>query len=690
MNVSFQQKDRLGSLSTDLGIDVLNLLRFSGTDQLNGLFDYSVEALSADTNIDFDRILGTHATVTIASENGPCYFDGIVTETRWAGATESGNKYALTLKSWFWLASRRRNQRIFHNQTVVEIIEKVLAPYAALGKPALNITLANSYPTLEYTVQYRESDMNFIMRLMERFGISYHFQHDMGSHTMVLTDSIVSHHDVRGQTRLFKPHDGAEQIYEEHIWSWHADRRLTTGAMRLTDYNFKTPNAAMEVDRVSDAAYAEGQIESYDYPGDYLDQGRGKDVVGLRTAQERGHDHRHNAVGNCVSLGAGMMVSLTGMDAPKGRYICLRAMHEFTAENYATGGDAVDYGYSAAYVLMPDQAPLAPARTTHIPTVQGPQTAVVVGEGEIDCDEYGRILVHFHWDLEKAYSMRCRVSQNWASKGWGGMIIPRIGMEVVVEFLEGDPDKPLVTGCVYNGKNDPPYPLPANKTKSVFRSDTHKGTGFNEFTFEDESGREKIYLHGQKDHEIHIENDRTKRIDRNQNESVGRNKNIEIGNNHYEVIGGNMTIMVGPNKLQNFVLGKFKALTSTLGDMTSKLGLPDAFNMGEGNLIIGVAKNKAETVMVSSSEIVGGAKTIAVGGGLQVSVQGIKNESVLLGSYEEVGQNKVVVAGKRMEFVCGKSKIQLNENGDIIIEGVNIKATGSSTVDIDGGQVDVN
>lgn len=690
MNVTFQQKDRLGSLSTDLGRDVLNLLRFAGTDHMNGLFDFSVEALSADINIDFDQILGTHATVTIASEYGPRYFDGIVTETKWAGATDCGNKYALTLKPWFWLAGRRRNQRIFHNQTVVEIIEKLLAPYAALGKPALRVTLTDSYPTLEYTVQYRESDMAFAMRLMERFGISYHFSHDDGSHTMVLTDSNFSHARLPGQTRLFKPHDGSENVYEEHIWSWYANRRLTTGAMRLTDYNFKTPNAAMEVDRIGDAAYAEGQIESYDYPGDYLDQGRGKDVVGLRMDQERGHDRRQNAVGDCVSLGAGMLISMTGNAAPDGQYLCLSASHNFTAETYATGADSTDNGYTGTYVLMPDAAPLAPSRTTHIPVVQGPQTAVVVGEGEIDCDAYGRILVHFHWDLEKAYSMRCRVSQNWASKGWGGMVIPRIGMEVVVEFLEGNPDKPIVTGCVYNGKNDPPYPLPANKTKSVFRSDTHKGTGFNEFTFEDENGREKIYLHGQKDHEIHIENDRTKRIDRNQNESVGRNKNIEVGNNHHEVIGGNMTIMVGPNKLQSFVLGKFKALTSALGDMTSKLGLPEAFNMGEGNLIIGVAKNKAETVMVSSSEIVGGAKTIAVGGGFQVSVQGIKNESVLLGSYEEVGQNKVVVAGKRMEFVCGKSKIQLNENGDIIIEGVNIKATGSSTVDIDGGQVDVN
>lgn len=339
---------------------------------------------------------------------------------------------------------------------------------------------------------------------------------------------------------------------------------------------------------------------------------------------------------------------------------------------------------------MPDSAPLAPERMTHIPAVQGPQTAVVVGEGEIDCDEYGRILVHFHWDLEKAYSMRCRVSQNWASKGWGGMVIPRIGMEVVVEFLEGDPDKPLVTGCVYNGRNDTPYPLPAHKTKSVFRTDSHKSKGFNELTFEDATGAEKIYLHGQKNHEIHIENNRSKRIDRNQSESVGNNKSIEVGNNHHEVVGGNMTLMVGPNKLQKFVTAKFTAFAESIGRMGDKLGLPDILNMGEGNLVIGVGKNKAETVMLSSTEIVGAAKAVTVGGGYQVSVGGVLNESIAIGAWQEVGNNKVVHVGEKFELVVGKSKLTMDREGEITLEGVNLNLTGSSAVKVKGGRIDLN
>ncbi len=269
-------------------------------------------------------------------------------------------------------------------------------------------------------------------------------------------------------------------------------------------------------------------------------------------------------------------------------------------------------------------------------------------------------------------------------------MIPRIGMEVVVEFLDGDPDKPLVTGCVYNGRNATPYPLPAHKTKSVFRSDTHKGNGFNEFMFEDEKGQERIYLHAEKDHEIHVENNRAKRVDRNQSESVGNNKSIEVGNNHHEVIGGNMTLMVGPNRLQAAVTSAFQKFTGKIGDLANKLGLPDALNMGEGNLIIGVAKNKAETVMVSSTEVVGAAKTMIVGAGYQVSVQGIKNESVMVGSYEEVGQNKIVVAGKKLELVCGRSMIQLNENGKIRIVGVDLELEGSSAIQAKGGRIDLN
>ena len=561
MNAPFKQVERLGRLTTALGADVLALLRFDGSDHLNDLIEYRVEALSMRDDLDFDALVGTHATVEIEAHDEMRPFDGIVTSARWAGVGENGHRYDLTLRPWFWLAGKRRNQRIFHDKTVVEILQELLSDYSALGEPALDIQLGQSYPKLEYTVQYRESDLEFARRQMERHGISFHFRHAVGSHTLVLTDDVLAHDEIGA--RPFKRYDGHHQYEQEHFWDWAPERNLTVGAIRQTDYNFKRPDQAMETEALGDAEYAEGQIESFDYPGDYLEQGIGRIVSSLRTAQERGADRRNRAIGDCVSLGAGLRLTLSGDHVPGTgeSYICLSATHHFVSEAYGSGGqDSDGYAFTGRYVLMPDTAPMAPPRRTRIPTVQGPQTAEVVGEGEIDCDEYGRILVKFHWDLHEQYSMRCRVSQNWAGNGWGGMVIPRIGMEVVVEFLEGDPDKPLVTGCVYNGKNAVPYDLPASKTVSTFKSDTHQGSGYNEFRFEDQAGREEVFMHAQKDHNTIIENDeshsighdRSKSVGNDQSEAIGHDKTISVGNNHTESIGNDMVYNVGRNQQENY------------------------------------------------------------------------------------------------------------------------------------------
>ncbi|MCE8419222.1 type VI secretion system tip protein VgrG [Rhodovulum sulfidophilum] len=560
MSGFFRQDARMGRISTVLGQDVLVLRRFEGTDHLNALFDYSADCLAATADLDFDRLIGTHATVTLTTKEGERPFDGIVTEARWLGSGDNGHRYRLRLRPWAFLASLRRNQRIFHNKTVVEILTELLSAYADAG--ALTVELANEYPELEYTVQYRESDLAFACRMMERHGISYHFRHADGGHEMVLTDQVEAHDSIGA--RPFRPAEGHHQEQVSHFRAWRPARRITTGAIRLTDYNFKTPVAAMETDHLGDAAYEQGQIESFDWPGDYLDQGRGRVVAELRAAGERGQDRRFEAEGDIVALGAGFRVTLSGDPVPGtgGEYMCLRARHSYTADNYGSGGsdDGDGRAYDGQYVLMPVEAPLLPEQKTARADVRGPQTATVVGEGEIDCDEYGRILVRFHWDLDEAWSMRCRVSQSWAGAGWGGMVIPRIGMEVVVEFLDGDPDKPLVTGCVYNGRNPVPYDLPANKTVSTFKSDTHQGAGYNEFRFEDEKDREEVFMHAQKDHNTIIENDeshsighdRSKSVGNDQSEAIGHDKTISVGNDHRETIGQDMYYTVGRNQQEDY------------------------------------------------------------------------------------------------------------------------------------------
>ncbi len=564
MNAPFIQDNRRARLKTTLGANTLVLLRMDGEEELSGDFTWSIEALSVDPDIDLDALLGTHATIEMDVAGGQRYFDGIVTAAQWCGSEENGHRYDITLRPWLHIAGLRRNQRIFHDASVDEILNTLLTTYAELGSPHVELKLSDDYPKLEYTVQYHESDADFARRLMERFGITWHWQHSDGNHTLVLTDQIGQHPDVSGGDRPYYGVVGYHMHNEEHFDSWRGGSRVTTGAVRLTEYNFKSPNAAQEVNQTGEAKHAQGQTESFDWPGDYLDQGQGRGVVNRRVQAESGQAIRYLAKGDVASLGAGWCVTPTGDRIPGvtgQRMLCLRANHIFRAQAYGSGdAKGAEEAYEGTYVLMPDVAPMRPERRTRVPIVYGPQTAVVVGEGEIDCDEFGRILVRFHWDLDEAWSMRCRVSQNWAGKGWGGMVIPRINMEVVVEFLEGDPDKPLVTGCVYNGANPVPHSLPANKTRSTFKTDTHEGSGFNELMFEDLRDEELIYMHGQKDQEIEILNDRSKSIGRDESNTIGRDRSqavgqdesMSVGRDQTENIGQDVIYQVGRNQQERY------------------------------------------------------------------------------------------------------------------------------------------
>ena len=713
MASDFLQDGRMGMLTTALGPDELVLLRFTGEEHVNDLFTYTVEAMSESAEIDFDALVGTAACVSLKTfENPDQPFHGIVTAAKFIGVSENGWRYNLTLRPWFWLAGLRRNQRIFANQSVVEILDELLSPYSHLGEPAVQNKLTKSYDTLEYTVQYRESDLAFATRMMERFGISYHFAHTDTGHTLVMTDDVTEHTDIAGGERKFLQVADQHRANEEHFWHVAPARRITTGAIRLTDYNFKTPNAMMEADHIGDAAYAEGQIESFDYPGTYLDQSEGKALAKLRTLQERGQDHRHFATGDCTSMRAGLVVTITGdsIKGVDGPCLCLTARHDYSTNAYASGNGSGEPNYEGSYVMLPTSSPLAPERKTHIPTVQGPQTATVVGEGEIDCDEFGRIWVHFPWDLAGAYSMRCRVSQNWAGKGWGGMVIPRIGMEVVVEFLEGNPDLPLVTGCVYNGKNDVPYPLPANKTRSTFKTDTHQGNGYNELRFEDEKGKEEIFIHSQKDRNEKTLNNHSERTDNDLSQSVGNNKAVEVDGNHAEAIGKNMTLTVGPSGIGTVVDAAAKVAKLGMGKNPVNIASFAKLASDSGNYTATIDKTSTEVIGISASSTIGATKSTTVGksisvsSGISISTEAGKSITTKAGEKMsdtigkeksvDVGEDYSINVGKKMnvtvgdEFTVtvGQSKLVMKKDGTIEITGKDIDVTGSGDVSAKAGK----
>jgi type VI secretion system secreted protein VgrG len=681
MNVAFLQGTRRGRLTTVLGADTLVLLRLAGAGRLNGDSTWRVEALSADGALDLDALVGTEATVAIAAEGGPSHFSGIVTDAAWAGVAEGGHRYDLTLRSWLHLAGLRRQQRIFHNRTVVEILTEVFAPYAHLGQPAVEMRLDHAYRPLEYTVQYRESDADFARRLMERFGISHHVRCHAGGHTVVLSDAADRLDRVPGGRRPYRGTQTSHVSDEEHFRDWRQGTRVTTGAVRLTDWNFKTPQAAMAVDRTGDAAHAEGMHEGYDWPGDHLTQGMGRTVAAVRLAAERGQAARIVAAGDLCSLQAGMKVQLTGDRIPGATgklFVCLEAVHEYTAEGYTTGAaGAGKDSHHGRYILMPATAPLAPEFKTPVPTVLGPQTAIVVGEGEIDCDEHGRILVRFHWDLAGANSMRCRVSQNWASQGWGGMVIPRIGMEVMVDFLDGDPDKPLVTGCVYNGKNRPPYDLPDNKTRSTFRTDSHNGkgtaVGFNELRFEDKAEEEEVFLHAQKDRNTKVENNQSERVNVNKVESVGHDKASEIGNNYQQVVDGDMALRIGPGNRNSITPMGADDMVEGMPRLPERFGAAGS-SPGSGDLSISVERHKTQTVGGNHDEKVRGNKTTDV------------DQSYILSARKEIE----IDAGDRITLNCGQTRIVMEDNGTITVNGKTITVTADRLITLLADLVKIN
>jgi type VI secretion system secreted protein VgrG len=678
MSTVFDQTGRLGKLHTAFAFNELVLLRFTGTDKLNSLYEFQIEALSTNPNIDFDALVGTHATVELDAESGPKFHDGIVTSAQWAGQGENGIRYNLTLRPWLWLAGRKRNQRIFHKMKVGAILKELLQPYQK-GGALYEDKCTEAYPELEYTVQYRESDLEFACRMMERFGISYHFKHGNKTHTLVLTDGVDLHDEIG--PRPYKGVKGHNMADKEHFWEWTPARNITTGAIRLIDYNFKKPTAAMEVDQKGDAKHANGDIESFDYPGDYLEQGEGKGVAARRAREERGNDARHKAQGDVTSLSSGLKVTLNGDDVPGATgqtYLCLTASHAYVSQGYGSGTDKVtDDAYSGSYTLMPASAPMTPDRKTRQPVVQGPQTAVVVGDGEIDCDEFGRILVKFHWDLKSAHSMRCRVSQIWAGQGWGGVAIPRIGMEVIVEFLEGDPDKPLVTGCVYNGKNGTPYTLPANKTRTTLRSNTHKGAGYNEISFEDENEKQDIFIHAQKDLTVKVLNNESSNVLANRTTTIGVNDSLTVKASSMQRVEKSKTVTVGGDgpAVMKTVQALVKAGGQLLKKGSNKVGAGGVLGFASDVAgVVDLGKEIASVVQKGQFAASGEHKTIAgtaqsaagkaVGalldkimpssGIMTTTVEKFRSDTTGIAATEQVGVSKSIVVGGVFATAVGK------------------------------------
>lgn len=546
------QNTRVASLSTALGKDKVVLLRAMVSEGLSELFEISIEGLSDEPNLDFSKAIGENCSVAVKNYDGSeRHFNGILVATQWTGRYNDRYSYRLTARPWLWLLSRSTDCRIFKNKSVKDILKDVFGKHSAFAK--FEDLTNGSYSPIKYCVQYRESDLDFVCRLMEEFGIYYYFKHTADGHTLVLSDGLSSHKPKEsGEKLIFRPLQGQNRRKEEHLFTWAAERRFNTGKVILNDYDFKKPASSLLSERSGGGGYQNDQLKIYDYPGRYKESGLGDKLAKVKLESQQAHDHRCYADGDSLFCMPGALITLAeySHDSQNKQYLVVNASHSLTGDDYRTSSGMAEEVYTGRYEFLLSEIPFRAPQITPRPVVHGPQTAKVVGKGEIDVDEDGCIMVQFHWDRDKVESRRVRVAQVWSGIKWGGIYIPRVGQEVVVEFVEGDPDRPLVIGTVYNGDHATPYPLPGEKTISGVKSNsTTGGGGFNEFVFDDKKGSELVRLHAQKDMAGKIEHDEARDVGRDSRLDVGNNQTVEIGNVLKITAQSKIEMTVGQSKI---------------------------------------------------------------------------------------------------------------------------------------------
>lgn len=673
------------TIHTPLG-DELHFRELRGQENISQLFSLDVEMLSENESIDPKALLGKNATIEIETQGGGRRFiDGIVTRFGMQGQDHRHYAYKARLSPWLWLATRKSDFRIFQNLNVPDIIEQVLGVY---GHP-MQRKLTRAYRSWDYCVQYNESDCDFVSRLMEHEGIYYFFEHASGRHTLVLCDDIIASHGALpgGESIPFYPPEKAAAGDQENIHAWQLEQEIKPGRHYIDDYDFKKPRAELSHMRRDPPGHAHDGHETYEWPGGYTEYGDGDAYIRVRLKQGLTGHSRVRGQSCHRALATGYTFSL--YNYPRGdqnRQYLITGLSYHLKENprvsaVAPGakGSAAEDGSFQRYELQAQPTSLAftPPRTTPKPRTTGPQTAVVVGPAgeEIWTDEYGRIKVQFHWDRlgSKDQNSSCwiRVATNWAGPGFGAISIPRIGHEVVVDFLNGDPDYPIVTGCVYNAANMPPWALPANATQSGIKTRSSKGGAAgagmkndpgdaNAIRFEDKAGQEQLWLHAQKDQLTEVENyedkwvgnDRRKTIDRDETsvihrdrtETVDRDETITVHNNRTERVDHNEKISIGDNRNEDVGIDE----NISIGKNRSKtIGKTETDKIGQ-NLHVTVGLLKTQTIGMAYMQNVGGMKMMNIG------VNYMENIGVAMQTH--VGMNQSLTVGQERQVKVGSKQ----------------------------------
>lgn len=632
------QDNRLISISSPLPKDELLLMSFDGMEYISDLFEYNLEVLSSNHSIKANQLIGKTVKVTIQNKQKRT-FHGYVSQFVY-GEIKADNLrvYKLKVVPWLWFLSKTNNHRMFQEMSTKDIVSQV---FRDLEFNDFNFSATGNPQPREYCIQHNESDLDFVSRLLEEDGIAYYFEQAGDSHILQIVDEKNAYQEVNETNLAYsKGNQPKTQINR-----WEHNYEFRKGEWSLNDYDFNNPrkNQLKSTSTTSDFAKVKN-YEHYEY-GPYFD------FAGLQTLTKKRIEAEETpldvieASSDCSSFYAGGRFKLSkhAVAAEEGSYIITAIKHSASDNSYLASKDNKTE-YRNEFSCIPEDVHFRPTLNHSKPVMQGPQSAIVVGPAgeEIHVDKDGRIKVQFIWDREgkndENSSCFIRVMQPWAGNGWGSSFIPRIGMEVVVNFFDGDPDRPIITGAVYNGDNKPPF---SSKTQSGIRTRSSKGgtsAHCNELRFDDIKDSEQIYVHAEKNMDTEVENDesllvehdRSKTINHDENSSIGNDRNKSVGNNQSESIGKNKTIDVAENHDEN------------------------------------IGKNKTINVGNNHNESIGKDMSLQVGNDLT----------------EQIGKNLDITAGDQIVLKTGSASIVMKKNGDITIKGNNIVVQGSGKVNI--------
>jgi type VI secretion system secreted protein VgrG len=672
----------LMEITTPLGPDKLLFHQLEAREALGRLFEYRIVVLSEAPDVDPYALLGKNVTVKLeTADESPRHFDGCVTRF---GMLDSGDgfgryfRYEIVARPWLWFLTRSADCRIFQNQSVVDIIKTVFADYP---NAAWKLSLSGSYEQREYCVQYRESDFDFVSRLMEQEGIYYFFVHEAGKHTLVLADSPSAHEPCPGPATLkYRPGEGGRRLEAERITEWRFDCEVASGKVVLDDFDFTKPSVELQKSAEHANAHSEAKHEWYDYPGAYDTMAEGETLARYRLDEFQTRHVLMSGATNSRDMTVGYLFTLE--DHPgstqNGKYLVTRTTHRLVFSDYETvqGEPPV---YECSFRCMASDKQFRPRRTTPMAVVRGLHTAIVVGPSgdEIYTDEYGRVKVQFHWDRlgkqDENASCWIRVSHPWAGKNFGMIAIPRIGQEVVVEFLEGDPDRPLITGRVYNAEQMPPWALPANKTQTgvLTRSSTGgSAQNANAIRFEDKKGEEQLWIHAEKNQDIEVENDETHWVGHDRAKTIDHDETVSVGHDRTESVGNNETISIAANRTED--VGKDETI-SIADNRSESVGKDETVSIG-ANRAMTVGKDETLTVADNRTKSIGKDETIDIGDNRSTSIG--KDDKL------QVGKKFYLEAGDEITLKTGSASISMKKDGTITIKGKDITIQGSGKIGI--------